>query len=190
MSSHKVAKERFRQEALRYLRRIPRGRARREDYRIRQNLMEFLKHHAPRTLLLYLPLPLEVDLRPIIIQLRKRGVAIFVPFMEGESFRPVKYRLPLQKRRYGIYEPKNSRQYRAGKIDIAVIPILGIDPTMRRIGFGKGFYDRFFEKERKKIGKVVFVQRRLCYSPVVLTEAHDVRADEVIAGPTILIYPS
>jgi 5-formyltetrahydrofolate cyclo-ligase len=189
MGSRHEAKAHFRREALRFLRQIPRGRARMEDHRIRREVMEYIDRYAPRSVLLYLPLPLEVDLRPVIHRLRREGISVFVPFMEGKSIRPVKYRLPLQKKRYGIYEPKNSRQYRTGKIDIAFVPIVGTDPTLRRIGFGKGFYDRYFEKERKKIGRVVFLQRRLCYSPVVLTEAHDIRGDDVIAGPMILIQP-
>ncbi|ADV45656.1 5-formyltetrahydrofolate cyclo-ligase [Nitratifractor salsuginis] len=189
MGSRSEAKAHFRREALRILRRIPRGRARIEDHRLRREVMEYIDRLAPRSVLLYLPLPLEVDLRPIIKQLRKRGIDVFVPFMEGKSIRPVKYRLPLQKKAYGIYEPKISRQYRVGKIDIAFIPIVGTDPTVRRIGFGKGFYDRYFDKEKKRIGRVVFLQRRLCYSPIVLTEAHDVRGDDIIAGPMILIQP-
>jgi 5-formyltetrahydrofolate cyclo-ligase len=132
---------------------------------------------------------MEVDLRPLILELRRRSVEVYVPFMEGPSFRPVKYRLPLQKKRFGIYEPKNSRQYRPRKIDVAVVPIVGTDPTLRRIGFGKGFYDRFFENEKRNIEEVIFIQRRLCRSPYVITEQHDVRADILIAGQEIRIRP-
>ncbi|WP_292657034.1 5-formyltetrahydrofolate cyclo-ligase [Nitratifractor sp.] len=189
MNVRQRRKEAFRREALRRLRRIPKGRARMEDHRRLRELRSRLTSRSLKRVLLYLPLPLEVDLRPLIHELRSRGVAVYVPFMEGKSFRPVKYRLPLQKKRFGIYEPKNSRQYRPRKIDVAIVPIVGTDPTLRRIGFGQGFYDRFFEKEKRNIETILFVQRRLCYSPIVLTEAHDVRADGIIAGPMIRLLP-
>jgi 5-formyltetrahydrofolate cyclo-ligase len=156
-----------------------------EDRKIRRQLEEILEIRRPRKVLLYLPLPMEVDLRPLIRKLRRRGVEVYVPFMEGKSFRPVKYRLPLRRKRFGILEPKNSKQYRAGKIDIAIVPIVGIDPSGRRIGFGKGFYDRFFEKEKKKIEEIIFVQRRLCRSPRIVTDRHDIAGDLLIAGRTI-----
>ena len=189
MSSRQQRKESFRREALKRLRRIPKGRARMEDRRLLRRVRRHLDRRPLKRVLLYLPLPLEVDLRPLIRELRQRGVQVYVPFMEGKSFRPVKYRLPLQKKRFGINEPKNSRQYRPRKIDVAIVPIVGTDPTFRRIGFGRGFYDRFFDKEKRDIETILFVQRRLCYSPVVLTEAHDVRADGIVAGAMIRLLP-
>ena len=176
------AKKAFRRAALDCLRSIPRGRARMEDRRLLARLRRHLRERRLRRVLLYLPLKMEVDVRPLIGELRRRGVEVYVPLMEGPSFRPVKYRLPLRKRRFGIYEPKHSRQYRPKKIDIAVVPIVGTDPTLRRIGFGKGFYDRFFEKEKRHIEEIIFLQRRLCRASRVLTEAHDVRADLLFAG--------
>jgi len=185
MGESREWKERFRREALKALRAVPRGRARMEDRRLLERLRRYFSGRKLQRVLLYLPLGMEVDIRPLIGELRRRGVEVYVPLMEGASFRPVKYRLPLQKKRFGIYEPKNSRQYRAGKIDIAVVPIVGTDPTMRRIGFGKGFYDRFFEKEKKNIGEIVFIQRRLCRSPRIVTERHDVRGDLLITGKKV-----
>ena len=182
-------KEQFRRRALKALRSISPGRARMEDRRLLMKLRRHLAGRNLRRVLFYLPLKMEVDLRPLIDELRRRGVEVLVPFMEGPSFRPVKYRLPLEKKRFGIYEPKNSRQYRPEKIDVAIVPIVGTDPTMRRIGFGRGFYDRFFEKEKKNIGEVIFVQRRLCRSPDVLTQPHDVRGDLLIAGRRIAMRP-
>jgi 5-formyltetrahydrofolate cyclo-ligase len=100
--------------------------------------------------------------------------------MEGKSFRVVKYRYPLETKRFGIKEPKDSKQYRNKKLDIAVVPIVGMDITYRRVGFGKGMYDRFFEKEMKNIDKTVFVARELCYSKEIVTDDFDVKADMII----------
>lgn len=133
-----------------------------------------------KQIMLYLPLKMEINIYPLINCLRKEGKLIFVPFMEEDSFRLVKYRLPLLKKKFGIKEPKYSNQYRRKKIDLSIVPIVGVDSTFRRIGFGKGMYDRFFEKERKNINKIVFVARKLCYSKEIVTDDYDVEADIVI----------
>jgi 5-formyltetrahydrofolate cyclo-ligase len=100
--------------------------------------------------------------------------------MEGKSFRLVKYRYPLRVKRFGIKEPNDSKQYRKKQIDIAVVPIVGMDASYRRVGFGKGMYDRFFEKETENIKKVVFVARELCFSKEIVTDRYDIKADIVI----------
>ena len=100
--------------------------------------------------------------------------------MEGESFRLVKYRLPLERKKFGIKEPKDSKQYRVKTLDMAIVPIVGLDITQRRVGFGKGMYDRFFEQENRYIKQTVFIARELCYSKEIITDKYDIQADIII----------
>jgi 5-formyltetrahydrofolate cyclo-ligase len=136
-------------------------------------------------ILLYIPLKIEVDIKPLIRRLRREKRLLLVPFMEGESFSLVKYRMPLERKQYGIREPKNSKLYRRREIDLAIVPIVGTDSTLRRVGFGKGMYDRFFEQERKNIKKTVFVSRVLCFSDQVVTDRRDVKGDVIITPETV-----
>jgi 5-formyltetrahydrofolate cyclo-ligase len=175
-----LQKKRFRKRCLEHLRTISERSTYLKDMKVRHRLYEVISAMQARTIMLYVPLATEVDLSPLIKQLRREKRRLYVPFMEGKSFRLVKYRYPLEKKRFGIKEPKDSKQYRNRKIDIAVVPIVGIDHTHRRVGFGKGMYDRFFEKEMKYIGKTVFVARDLCYSRQTVTDRYDVGADMII----------
>jgi 5-formyltetrahydrofolate cyclo-ligase len=175
-------KKAFRQYALKNLRAIPRQQARYMDYRVNRLLLDRIKQQGARSVMLYIPLDIEVDVMPLIGTLRRRGIEVLVPFMEGESFRLVQYRLPLRTKRFGVREPIFSRKYRKKRIDIAVVPIVGTDPTLRRVGFGKGMYDRFFTREGYRIADVIFVQRTEQYTPCVITDAWDVQADEILTG--------
>jgi len=157
-----------------------------KDHFVIQKLYDVVRRENIRTILLYIPLGIEVDINPMIRLLRRGKRLLYVPFMEGESFSLVKYRLPLGKKQFGIREPKYSRQYRKRKIDLAIVPIIGTDPTHRRVGFGKGMYDRFFEREQKNIKKTVFVSRRLCLSPQVVTDHYDISAEMIITPEKIL----
>ncbi|WP_456458442.1 5-formyltetrahydrofolate cyclo-ligase [Nitratifractor sp.] len=172
----------FREKALRRLKAQCGPRAYAEDKRIVNRLKEWILRQNPKSVMIYLPLPIEVDVRPLIRWLRRRRVSVYVPFMEGESFRLVKYRLPLRKKRFGIYEPKLSNERIEKKIDLAIVPIVGTDPTGKRVGFGKGMYDRFIAREKKNIKEIIFIQRALCWSPEVVTDSHDMEARVLMTG--------
>ncbi len=175
-----IRKKKFRKRCLERLKEVSKRGTYVKDRKVLSRLQELIWQMDARTIMLYLPLETEVDLYPLIKVLRRQKRQLYVPFMEGASFRLVKYRYPLETKRFGIKEPKHSRQYRNKKIDIAIVPIVGVDLTHRRVGFGKGMYDRFFEKEMKNIEKTVFVARTLCFSSQIVTDRHDVRADMII----------
>ncbi len=47
---------------------------------------------------------------------------------------------------YGIPEPKKGRVIAAEHFDVVFVPLLAIDKKGHRVGYGKGFYDRFLKK--------------------------------------------
>jgi len=132
-----------------------------------------------KNILFFIPMQNEADIHWVLKKLRREKKNIFVPFMEDLSFKMVKYQLPLKKKKFSILEPVN-KQKTLVKIDLAIVPVVGIDSSFRRIGFGKGMYDRFFENLGYK-PDVVFVQLRPCFSKNILTEKHDIRANEYIS---------
>lgn len=180
-------KKRYRAEALKKLHFIKEKPHYQKDRFINNYLHKIVKNSNAKYIMLYIPLGLEADIMPLIKRLRRERRKLFVPFMEGESFRLVKYRMPLEKKKFGIKEPKKSKQYKNRVIDIAIVPTVGTDQSFRRIGFGRGMYDRFFEREKNNIRKVVFVSRELLISPVVVTDYYDIRADMIVTANKILI---
>lgn len=176
------AKSQFRSRCLKRLKKSSENNAYIKDKHILETLYQMIVEKNAQSIMLYLPLKMEVDLYPLIKRLRRQKRTLYVPFMEGASFRLVKYRLPLYQKQFGIKEPKDSKQYKRKKIDIAIVPIVGVDATHRRVGFGKGMYDRFFEKNSKNIDKVVFVARELCYAKEIVTDHYDVKADSIITS--------
>lgn len=175
-------KKQFRTASLRQLKQASGFGSYQKDKKIVSRLYRYIAQSNARYMMLYLPLDTEVDIYPLIKRLRREKKVLYVPFMEGTSFRLVKYRLPLKKKQFGIKEPNDSKQYRMKHIDIAIVPMVGTDSTHRRVGFGKGMYDRFFEKQGKYIERTVFVARELCYSKEIVTDDHDVKADVIIAA--------
>jgi len=177
--SKEIRKKEFRIRCLQRLKKVSKNLAYKKDKIITDKLYRYIKEQKAQNIILFLPLGLEVNIYPLIMKLRKEKKNLYVPFMEGASFRLVKYRLPLRKKQFGIKEPIDSKQYKIKQIDIAIVPIVGVDVTHRRVGFGKGMYDRFFEKNSKNIKQIVFVTRELCYAKEVVTDHYDVKADMI-----------
>lgn len=175
-------KKQFRTDSLKRLKRASGFGSYQKDKKIIEVLHRYIVQSNAKSIMLYIPLKTEVNIYPLIERLRKEKRLLYVPFMEGTSFRLVKYRLPLKKKKFGIKEPNDSKQYRVKNIDLAIVPIVGMDPTHRRVGFGKGMYDRFYEKQSQNIKQTIFVARELCYSKEIVTDDHDVRADLIVTS--------
>lgn len=145
-----------------------------KDKQVAQKVELIIKMLKPKSILFYQPLQIEPNLNSLLIKYKKK-IKILTPFMEGVSFKMVKFRLPLFRKKFNIREPKNSYA-RVPKIDLAIVPVLGVDGAFKRIGFGKGMYDRFFESLQSS-PKIVFVQLGECFTQEFICESHDIRAD-------------
>ncbi len=81
---------------------------------------------------------------------------------------------------FGISEPREGREIPPAEIDLVLVPGVAFDPSGRRLGRGRGFYDRYLSRtDATHIHKV-----GLCHPgalvPEVPTEAHDVVMDRVV----------
>lgn len=90
----------------------------------------------------------------------------------------------LQKNLYNILEPQKGTLH-DGEIDLVIIPLLAFDLLGYRVGYGKGFYDRFLENlNAQKIG--------LSLSPGITkiddTDEHDIRLDYCITPQKIIKF--
>ncbi len=148
-----------------------------------EKLKNILKDLKFKTILCYIPLNHELDIRKLFPKLRKNHT-LLVPFMEGISFKVVKYRMPLYEKRYSIKEPFNSC-VKYSNIDIMIVPVLGVDGELGRIGFGKGMYDRFYQSLKNK-PFVIFVQVDGCLTSSVITQNYDIKADVYITPKKII----
>ena len=143
-------------------------------------LIRELQGKKRKTILFYYPLPNEADIRKTLEKIRKKHT-VYLPFMVGKSFKMVPFRLPLKKKKFGIFEAGNTLRD-IKKIDIAIVPTVGVDGSLQRIGFGKGMYDRFFAKLKKR-PYTIFIQPELCYTKEKICDAYDVAGD-ILITPT------
>jgi len=109
---------------------------------------------------IYLSMPdqLEIDTFPWIEKLEKDN-EIFVPITHFETLTMShwKYNIgdSLMLNRYGIPEPtKCQKSITPLHFDMVIVPLLAADAQGNRLGYGKGFYDRFLIQCREDVIKV------------------------------------
>lgn len=56
----------------------------------------------------------------------------------------------------GLTEPKEGEELAGSEIDLVLVPMLACDMDGFRVGYGKGYYDRFLAKCRENIVKIGF----------------------------------
>ncbi len=174
----------FRKYCLKKLNSVHTSQKRKRDKKINEKIIKLIEFLKSDSILFYMPMGHEADIKPLLDRFRKKK-NIYLPFMEGKSFKMVKYRLPLKLKKFGIKEPANSF-YKLSKIDLAIVPVIGVDRSFRRIGFGKGMYDRFFWDLSYR-PYVIFVQIDECITKSKITDNFDVLGDFLVTPNEILI---
>lgn len=97
---------------------------------------------------MYNNLPSEVDTKELIKLSLERGKIVALPRVCGEQLRFYKinfFNTKLEKSKFGIEEPiEDELNYiDKSKIDLIIVPGVCFDKKYNRLGFGKGYYDKF-----------------------------------------------
>lgn len=100
----------------------------------------------------YLSFSSEAKTDRLIERLLTLGKKVYCPRIEQDEMVAVEYGEDFALSDYGIREPIG-KEYQ-GEIDLIVAPLLAVDKTGIRLGYGGGYYDRFIEKheEAKTVG--------------------------------------
>ena len=135
----------------------------------------------------YYPTNYEIDDLEILKKLEKKKYKICLPVVKKNfdmDFYNFSFDDPLIINKYGIPEPqKKSVVYP----DIILIPMVGFDKSLNRLGYGGGYYDRVIEKlmKKKKILKIglAFSAQQINNLPI---SKYDKKMDYIVTEKYIL----
>ena len=112
------------------------------------NLLSLDEYVAAECIALYAPAHNETDTGLILLAALEAGKRVLYPAVCGHEmvFRHVERTDELREGAFGILEPcPTGDDHQADAADLIVVPGVAFDLTGHRLGYGKGFYDRFLQ---------------------------------------------
>jgi len=147
---------------------------------------EFL---AASTLALYSPVHNEVLTEDVFHAASERGKRLAYPRVgaTGLEFVEVAALVEFQRGRFGLLEPTGHRVLPVDALDLMVVPGVAYDLAGFRLGYGKGFYDRFLHDAARcpQLIGFCFEQQLVDALPV---ETHDIAMHLLITETRILRF--
>ena len=151
--------------------------------------ISFLKKNMPNAKKIggYYPSNYEIDDLEILDFLEKQNYGISLPIVKKNNqmnFYEWSKREPLIINKFGIPEPVSSKLIYP---DILLVPLVGYDNNLNRLGYGGGFYDRYIEKI-DKIKKVTKIGLAFSYQKIksVPIDDYDKKLDFIITEKEIV----
>ena len=143
---------------------------------------------AAKTVLLYYPLPDEVDVRPLLNSLVQQGKRVILPKVVSDSdltLHTYKSQKDLEPGAFGIMEPTN-KEISPDDIEdtaVAIVPGMAFDTSGHRLGRGKGYYDRL-------LARIPFIYKiGICFhfqlQKAIPADRHDIVMNEIIYSNTL-----
>ena len=133
----------------------------------------------------YWPINSEIDTRPLISYLIRKKINICLPVIENKAM-SFKLWMPYEKLHYSklkFYSPSSRSQTITPKI--IVTPALAVDQEGNRIGYGKGYYDKYY-KNNKSSMYVGYVYKEQILKKLPF-DKHDLKLNAIVSDNFVKI---
>lgn len=115
--------------------------------RILSSMRQFPPFQQARRVAGYYPVGSEVDVLPILASARHLQKITYLPVINQDDslyFAVFNEQSSFHRNRYNIPEPANGKTnlVSAGALDLIIVPLVGFDPRLHRLGSGAGYYDK------------------------------------------------
>ena len=192
MSEVREAKARLRRELWSRLRAVPAEVLAAAAERMIARLVDRPEWSAARTVMLFAPMPEEPDVWPLADRVLKEGRMLALPRFDvarGEYQAAVVRNLAREVIRgsFGIREPvPECPVWPVNELDFVLVPGLSFDARGRRLGRGKGYYDRLLGSVD---GTACGVAMDWQVLPDIPVEPHDRGVDCILTPSRWLVMP-
>lgn len=107
---------------------------------------------AGKTISIFLPIDRQHEINTYILleQAMNFGATVAIPKTNFQTLEMKHFVFEsigqLEVNEHGIPEPKRGRIIAPDRFDMVFVPLLAVDKNGNRVGYGKGFYDRFLRR--------------------------------------------
>ncbi len=125
--------------------------------------------------MLYYPLKYEINLFELI----KDNKHFYLPKVQGDNLLVCPYSDNFELSKYNIKEPCTN-PVKPDILDLVIVPALAVDKENYRLGYGKGFYDRFLS-QYPNIKSVTAISHELVFDNLPV-ESFDEKINIVVSA--------
>lgn len=152
-----------------------------------EKLQNLTFYKEAKNILIYSSFSSETDTNSFMVA--QTDKCFYLPKINGDELDIIKFEgfENCTKNYYGIFEPTGNPIKDLSVIDLSIIPALAADKKGFRLGYGKGFYDRFLPKLRMESKKIILIPDELIFNTIP-HEKFDVRCDILISQRNIMFF--
>lgn len=144
---------------------------------IHKMLFDLPEYHKAKNIFIYHSFQDEVNTLDLFNDKEKNW---FIPRISNDNLLVCKYCSDsLIENNFGIKEPSTSVIEELSSIDIVILPALMADKKGNRLGYGKGFYDRFLNSLNHTPLKILLLPEEVLQEEIPC-EQHDCKVDLII----------
>jgi 5-formyltetrahydrofolate cyclo-ligase len=152
--------------------------------KIQKNLKKIDAYRAAGTVACYYSIGGEVKTHNILQEILSEGKTLALPRVEGDGlvFCNVKKFEDLEHGEFGIMEPKESCQP-VTEFDVILVPAVAMTREGQRLGYGRGFYDKFLSDKKSTTIALAYSKTILKNIPV---SENDIRIQWVVSEDEVI----
>ncbi|MEM3007091.1 MAG: 5-formyltetrahydrofolate cyclo-ligase [Candidatus Nitrosotenuis sp.] len=152
--------------------------------KIQKNLKNIQDYHVAKTIAAYYSIGSEVRTHDILQDILSTGKTLALPRVEDDHlvFCNVSRFEDLEKGEFGIMEPKQNCS-QLSKFDVILVPAIAMTKDGQRLGYGRGFYDRFLAD--KKSTTIALTYSKFVVKNIPFSE-NDIRVRWVVTEDKII----
>lgn len=152
-----------------------------KDFEILNRVVSLPEYKNAKMLLTYVSTDIEVDTKSLIEGALIDGKTVLVPkCVDGKidmKFYKISSISDLKPGAFGVLEPENCEQVSDFSDAVCILPGLGFDLQGYRLGYGKGYYDRFLANFK---GKNIGVCYNICLKALIPHGKYDKMVDVLV----------
>ena len=156
------------------------------DQAIYARLLEQVELGQVGSVFCYVSAGTEVNTHPLIDRLRQLGKTVVIPrIVSSEKMIAVPFDNwgELRVGQLGILTPDKYAEWQSG-VDLCITPGLGFTPDGKRIGFGRGYYDKWFA-DHPHVARTALCYECQIVDAVPVTET-DMTVDQIITEKRLI----
>ena len=152
-------KEDIRRSLLKRRRSLPKEKLKQVSYEINTHLINETQHRDLKNILVYQSIDNEPSIEQTTELAWQKDIEVYIPKVISKEkiiINKLTENSSYSKNKFGIKESNDLDTVELAEIDLAVLPLVGIDINGFRLGYGGGYYDRYIGKVsyKKKILKI------------------------------------